>query len=128
MTKEIVPHESAEQRALFVWARLQAAAYPELDLMYHIPNEGKRSRVTGQRMRAEGLKTGVPDICLPCARGAYHGLYIELKRRKGGTVSANQKEWLEALNRAGYSAVVCKGFDEAVNAIMEYLTLKEGER
>lgn len=128
MAKEIIPHESAEQRALFVWAKMQSGKYPELDLMYHIPNEGKRSRYTGQRMRAEGLKTGVPDICLPCARGAYHGLYIELKRRKGGTVSANQREWIDALNKAGYMATVCKGFEEAVNAIMEYLTLKEGEK
>jgi hypothetical protein len=128
MAKEVIPHESAEQRALFVWAKMQSGKYPELDLMYHIPNEGKRSRYTGQRMRAEGLKTGVPDICLPCARGAYHGLYIELKRRKGGTVSENQSEWIDALNKAGYMATVCKGFEEAVNAIMEYLTLKEGEK
>ena len=79
-----VPSESVEQQRLFLWARMQSGKYPCLTLMYHIPNEGKRSRATGGRLRAEGLKAGVPDICLPVACGGCHGLYIELKRQHGG--------------------------------------------
>lgn len=63
----------------------------------------------------------MPDICLPAARGKYHGLYIELKRRKGGKVSAQQREWLEALEEAGYRAIVCRGWDEARTEIERYL-------
>lgn len=77
-----VPTESQEQQRLFQWARMESGRFPELELLYHIPNEGKRSRATGRRMVAEGLKKGVPDICLPVARGGSHGLYIELKRTK----------------------------------------------
>ena len=100
---------------------MAAGARPELNLLYHIPNEGKRSVKTGARMKAEGLKKGVPDVCLPVARGGCHGLYIELKRQRGGTVSELQKEWITALTEQGYKAVVCRGADEAIKVIKEYL-------
>ena len=79
-----VPSESVEQQRLFQWARMASGGRPELKMLYHIPNEGKRSRATGARLVAEGLKRGVPDICLPVARGGCHGLYIELKRERSG--------------------------------------------
>lgn len=117
-----IPTESAEQQLLFQWARMQSGKYPELTLLYHIPNEGKRSHKTGARMKAEGLKTGVPDICLPVARGGHHGLYIELKRVKNSRVTEDQMRWLEDLARQGYVAAVCRGADEAIELITRYLS------
>ena len=78
-----VHEEDAEQQALFEWAAYQKCKYPELECMYHIPNEGKRSPQTGAKLKRMGLSPGVPDICLPVARGGYSALYIELKRTKG---------------------------------------------
>lgn len=117
-----VPTESEEQQALFRWAQFNSGKYPELRLMYHIPNEGKRSVTTGRRMRLEGLRSGVPDICIPVARGGYSALYVEMKRRKGGRVSDEQKRWLNDLNAAGNAAIVCRGWEEAAERIVEYLT------
>lgn len=117
-----IPTESAEQQLLFQWARMQSGKYPELALLYHIPNEGKRSHKTGARMKAEGLKTGVPDICLPVARGGHHGLYIELKRVKNSRVTQDQLDWIEALIAQGYVAAVCRGCDEAIELITRYLS------
>jgi hypothetical protein len=117
-----IPTESAEQQLLFQWARMQSGKYPELTLLYHIPNEGKRSHKTGARMKAEGLKTGVTDICLPVARGGHHGLYIELKRVKNSRVTVAQMAWIEALTRQGYVAAVCRGADEAIELITRYLS------
>lgn len=91
--------------------------YPELALMFHIPNEGKRSWMTGGRMKAEGLKSGVPDIFLPVPRGEFHGLFVEMKRTKGGTVSDCQKLWLHDLQKQGYCAAVCRGWYEAAECI-----------
>lgn len=116
-----IPTEAEEQRALFRWAALAAGARPELRLLYHIPNEGRRSVVTGARMKAEGMKPGVPDICLPVARGGYHALYIELKRIKGGRATDAQKQWIAALNAEGNRAVLCKGWDAAREEIERYL-------
>ena len=69
--------ETTEQIALFNWAKRTESILPELALMYHVPNEGKRSN--GGILKAAGLKSGVPDICLPVANNGFHGLYIELK-------------------------------------------------
>lgn len=71
--------ESEEQICLFRWAQWACGKYPELKLLFHVPNEGKRSVYTGARMRSEGLRAGVPDICLPVAKKRYHGLFVEMK-------------------------------------------------
>lgn len=122
-----VPSESVEQQCLFRWAALQRGKYPELDLMYHIPNGGKRGKAEAIRFKAEGVKAGVPDICLPVPRGEWHGLYIELKRREGGRVSADQTEWLEALMRQGYATAICRGWEDAQRVILAYLGAKGDE-
>lgn len=116
--------ESQEQQLLFEWAALSAGRWPELALMYHIPNGGSRSKSEAGRFRAEGVKAGVPDICLPAARGGYHGLYIELKRVKGGRVSPAQQGWIAALRDQGYCACVCKGWDDAAYVVKKYLENK----
>ena len=117
-----VPTESAEQRTLFERAARMCGRWPELRLMYHIPNEGKRTVRGGARLKAEGLKSGVPDICLPVARGEHHGLYIELQRRKNARVTKEQLEWIEELVAQGYVAAVCRGCDEAIDVITGYLS------
>lgn len=121
MNIERVPTESAEQQWLFKWAAYESGAHPELELMYHIPNEGQRSRATGGRMRAEGLKKGVPDICLPVSRMGFHGLYIELKRTKYGRATEEQRAWLKKLTAEGYLACICHGWQAAARVITDYL-------
>lgn len=90
-------------------------------LLYHIPNGGSRGKAEAGRFKAEGVKSGVPDICLPVARGEYHGLYIELKRRQGGRLSVNQRIWIDELIKQRYRAVVCYGWEQAANEIVSYL-------
>lgn len=112
--------ESTEQIYLFLWAAYSTASMPELDLMYHIPNGGKRNITTAKRLKAEGVKAGVPDICLPVARGYYHGLYIELKAGRNKTTE-NQNKWIKSLREQGYYVQVCYGWEEASKVIVEYL-------
>lgn len=113
--------EAAEQTALFEWAELTSRQYPPLRLLYHVPNEGKRSAAEGARLRAQGLRRGVPDICLPVAVNGFHGLYIELKRERGGRVSDDQQFWLDALMEQGYFVALCRGWERAAGVIMRYL-------
>jgi hypothetical protein len=115
------PTESVEQQNLFQWAALQSSAHPEVAMLYHIPNGGARSKATAGRLKAEGVRAGVPDLCLPVPRGPYHGLYIELKRRHGGQVSPAQRDWLNRLRERGYAVSVCRGWEDAAQTIMAYL-------
>lgn len=118
----ITPKEDSEQAMLFNWAMMARGKYPELDLMYAIPNGGYRSIKTAKLMKATGVKAGIPDICLPVARHGFHALYIEMKRRKGGTVSVAQKSMINALAAQGNLAIVCYGMDEAIDALKNYLS------
>ena len=114
------PTEEEEQAAVFRWAELMSGQHPELQLLMHIPNGGYRHPATAARMKAQGVKAGVPDIFLPVPRDGFHGLWIEMKRVKGGKVSPEQKEWIEILNSYGYFAIVCRGADEAIHALEVY--------
>ena len=109
--------EKDDQIALFDWASYR----PDLKLMCHIGNEGKRSVQHTVMMLRMGMKPGVPDIMLPVAKGRYHGLFIELKRKDGGRLSPAQREWQKALIEEGYAACVCKGFEEAKETIDWYM-------
>lgn len=109
--------EKDEQISLFDWAQYR----PDLTLMFHIPNEGRRTVQHAMSLKRLGMKPGVPDIFLPVARGGYHGLFIEMKRRIGGRSTPEQKEWQRALLEEGYAAVVCKGFEDAKETIDWYM-------
>ena len=116
--------EHQEQSLLIAWARMTEHHWPELALLHAIPVGGKRHPAVAKKLKAEGVKKGVPDLCLPVARHGYHGLYIELKV-KGRYPTKEQKWWLEQLTAQGYQAVVCHGFAQAVDVITEYLSETE---
>lgn len=105
-------------------AEEQAAVVEYCDYLgipvYHIPNEGKRSRRTGGSLKAQGLRPGVPDLCIPVARGEYHALYIEMKAAHG-RITKSQEHWIYALRKNGNAAFVCYGADNARDLIDHYL-------
>lgn len=113
--------EAEEQVLLFRWAEVRRLKYPELDMLFHVPNGGSRNKAEAARLKTEGVKSGVPDIWLPVPRGKYHGLVIELKRIRGGKTSKEQVQWITSLNLHGYRAVVCRGWLEAKTIIEAYL-------
>lgn len=116
-----VPKEAQEQAWLFNWCRYASVKWSELDLLYHIPNGGSRNAIEAMHLKAQGVKKGVPDLCLPVPRGKFHGLYIEMKRQKGGTLSTAQKEWIARLRNQGYRVEVCHGFKEAADVLEDYM-------
>jgi hypothetical protein len=77
-------------------------------------------------LKAEGVKDGVPDIFFPVPRGGWHGLFIELKRpesngKRAGKATPEQLKWIAGLQKQGYGAVVCVGWEEARDTIIQYL-------
>lgn len=118
--------EHQHQRNLFAWVAHAKAAIPELDLLLAIPNGGHRHIAVARKMKAEGVRAGVPDLLLPVPRGQYHGLFIELKAPKEpgqrpGRLSEAQYDWNRKLDAQGYWVETCYGWEEAKAEIEEYL-------
>lgn len=112
--------EDTEQMGVIDWANWNTGRFPELKLLFHVPNGGKRNAAEAARFKAMGVKAGVPDLCLPVPRGGYAGLYIEMKYGKNKTTE-KQEEWIHSLIEQGYLVKVCWGGQEATAALEEYL-------
>lgn len=108
-----IPLEDTEGKLLIRWVRFQEIKYPELRTFYRIPNEAFKRRV--------GVKKGMPDYCLPVARGRYNNLFIELKRLDGGIVSADQKETHGILRHYNGCVMIANGWESARDLILQYL-------
>ena len=116
--------EHQEQTNLITWSKYQLGKYPELRLLFAIPNGGQRHIATATRLKAEGVKAGVPDLFLPVARHGYHGLFIEMKAGKNKPTDT-QIDWMDSLEDEGYLAQVCYGFENAKLLIETYLSEAE---
>ena len=116
-----VDREGLEQAVLMkeIALRYPAAA----KLMFHVPNGGHRHKLVAMKLKAQGVKAGVPDLVLPMARGGFFGLYIEFKAKPpfDAAVSASQDAYIHALTDQGYLAIVCRGHIDALEAIRAYL-------
>lgn len=107
---------------MFQWAAIACRTYPPLAWLYAVPNAGRRSPRAGQWMKAEGLRAGVPDVCLPVPRGPFGALYIEHKR-PGGKLTPEQERWHRGLTAAGNRVMISHSFDQTRAALLEYLAL-----
>ena len=121
MLKNGARSEAEEQATLFEWA----SYHPELKYMYAIPNGGSRNPREAKNLKRQGVKRGVPDLCLPLPRGVYHGLYIEMKVGRNKT-SEFQDDFIQHLRSVGYYVDVCYGFEEARRLITAYMHLENG--
>jgi hypothetical protein len=157
--------EHSHQRALFAWANMAARhgfaaawddrSYKEqgfaettyglagvvvLRFLFAIPNGGLRDKATAGKLKAEGVKDGVPDTMLPVPRHMWAGLFIEMKRpgtvkkaarafkdgrnvvdQRAGATSAVQDEWIAYLRHAGYGVSVVFEWREAAKQVQSYL-------
>lgn len=95
--KPPVPTEFEEQSALIEWADLAAHKYPELRWLHSINNGAYVSIGVAVKLKKAGTRRGIPDLMLPVARCGFHGLYVEMKRQKGGHVDPDQKACHEFL-------------------------------
>lgn len=112
--------EATEQEQVINWCGWQQAQHPELKLIFHIPNGGSRNKAEAANLKRQGVKAGVPDLCLPVPKNGFHGLYIEMKYGRNKTTDG-QEEWLAALKEQGYFTAVCYGAEEAERTIARYL-------
>lgn len=114
--------EHAEQVAFFERVALDWRTKDLL--MTAVPNGGQRHKAVAGKLRAEGVKRGVPDI-LCFAHGVdsmgqpCHGLAIEMKAGKNKPTE-EQKAWLLALAEEGWAPYVCYSAGEAFEKLAHY--------
>lgn len=114
--------EHAEQVALMQWWAYACSAYGvQEECLFAIPNGGFRHISVAKALKAEGVRSGVPDLFLAVPNKDYCGLFIEMKKSKGGRASANQKSIMQTLVSRGYSAAICHGCLAAKQCIEQYL-------
>ena len=119
--------EAQHQAMVLKWTQQATirAKWPELSLLFHVPNERHCTPQQGKNLQRMGVKRGVPDLCLPVPRGQYNGLFIEMKTESGRTTD-DQEWWGERLLAQGYMWEVCHGWESAVRVLEWYMTLKDG--
>ena len=117
MSEDRIPTEHEEQRETVAWFR---KTYPGVRILA-IPNGGARSPATAGRLKAEGVSAGVPDLFVPEWK-----LWIEMKRTKGGTISKEQKDWMNYLLNVDYCVIVCYGVNDAKTQINTFFNSHEG--
>lgn len=111
MSIDRMPTEHEEQRELVRWFR---QTWPGVRI-FAIPNGGQRSIATAGRLKAEGVSSGVPDLFIPAWM-----LWVEMKRVKGGSLSAEQKDWINYLESVKFYCIVGKGADDAKAKISDF--------
>lgn len=108
--------EHLEQREFVRWFR---QTYESVRILA-IPNGGQRSLSTAARLKAEGVCPGVPDLFVP-----EWGLWVEMKRAKGGKLSPDQKDWAEYLDYCGYAVIVGHGQADAIEQVINWRKQRE---
>ena len=116
--------EHSHQVAVFMWCSRYLELYPVLKWLYAIPNGGERNKAVAARLKAEGVKSGVSDLCLPVRAQGYSGLYIEMKK-PGGKESKEQKEFGAFVSDQGFCYKLCMTWEEAVEVLKWYLDITE---
>ena len=105
------PPEDAEQQVLAKWLDMHRINW------FHPPNGGHRNVIVASKLKAQGVKRGVPDVMIVDPPPAYPdnvGAAVELKRRKDGRVTPEQTHWLAILQERGWAVAVCRGASEAI--------------
>ena len=120
-----IPEKSEfdQQCSIFRWAEHLSKQHPMLKRLVGSANGVRVGIGNAMKLKRSGcLNAGFPDLFLPYPVKNWHGLFIELKKKKGGTLSEDQKDWIFWLQGVGYYACVCWGEDEVKDCIMNYIS------
>lgn len=114
--KAPTPTEENEQRLLADWLDLAGVKW------CHVPNGGARVKAVAGKLKAQGVKAGVPDVLIfdrPPSDPACVGVAFELKRAdpRKSRVTVEQAAWLVELGCRGWATAVAYGADDAITKL-----------
>jgi len=119
--------EHAHQAGFIVWQRMakRVPGWELLDLLFAVPNGGERNPIVAGRMKAEGARKGVWDICWAVNWHGVPGLWIEMKDPKyrnhaHGGLTEEQVDFGKAYFALGWRMAVCYTWQEARDAVLAH--------
>lgn len=108
--------EEAIQKTVMAYVRMNIILR---NVVIHIPNEGKRTKFFGKKLKDLGMVPGVSDLFIAMPRRGFGGAWIELKSKKG-IISQAQEKFILNMTHQNYYATVCRSVDEAIKTINWY--------
>ena len=113
----MIDHEHQVQKAICQYLDMRGVMY------FAIPNGGKRNLIVAKKLKAEGVKAGVPDICIVAGGGLAY--FLEVKRPKTltvgkGRLSLTQKAMIERIKEAGAEVAVVYSVADVIQACIEW--------
>lgn len=124
----MLPSEYQEQAAVVEWWGVWAhtVGYDER-LLFAIPNGAhlagnpQQRAIQVRKLKSSGMRPGMMDLMLAVPTPLFPGMFIEMKRKRGGKVSEEQSSMTTLFRGIGYNVIVALGADEAIHAIKAYL-------
>ncbi len=107
------------QCACVQWFRAQHPKYRHN--LFAVPNGGRRDKVTGAKLKAEGVLAGVADLILLKSNARHGALLIEMKTGSGKQSEA-QGRWQRAIEKDGYKYVLCRSIEDFMREVNAYLS------
>lgn len=108
------------QCAFVDWLGWNSKRYPGVDLGFAVPNGSLRHPAVAGKLKAEGVRKGVPDFWFPCPRNGKSGLVIEFKRPDGPNPSGDQLIFIRRLRAEGWQVDVCFSTEQAITSVERY--------
>lgn len=124
--KDFNPLEDDECIVFSNWLKINNI--PHAHLANESRSSSKNAMIRGAKLKRMGQSRGVWDyeVFVPIrgvtgAVDCYELIKIEMKRRKGGVLSPEQKQWQKIYELAGINCKVCKGADEAIAFVKKFV-------
>jgi len=119
--------EHSQQAAFFCWCANESKNFPALSFAFAIPNGGERNKVQASRLKAEGVKPGVPDVFFPYQSKGYNGLWLEFKKpgvenTKNGGLKPAQVDYRDYLQSQNYLHKVVYNWLQAAETVVSYVS------
>lgn len=113
-----IPTEHQEQKTLVRWLKFKRIAHAAVPNGFFTNKRDAKFYAQIKKLKDEGYSPGFPDLLVFKLGGL---LLVEMKRKDGGSISKEQKDWHKVLTELGHKVVVCSGFEEAKTAITEFI-------
>ena len=121
MAKLKEPTEHQEQSAFVSWCKAKKILVVAVSNGFFTNKRDNKFYGQIAKLKAEGYSKGFPDLIVIIQDKV---LFIEMKRKKTGVASSEQKAWIMAISELGHPVSICRGCDRAIEFVLSEMVEK----